>query len=90
MLARNMLYLFIGLLVDLKRAFRVSRIWTLVLCARNSQNSESAGRMQVHGKYTAAQIYAVYRSLNTIVVKQPKEHAQSWNTSKRRRRGGLQ
>ena len=51
-----------------------------------SQNSESAGRMQVHGKYTAAQIYAFYRSLNTIIVKQPKVDAQFWNTSKRRRR----
>ena len=62
----------------------------LVLCAGNAQNSESAGRMQVHGKYTAAQIYAFYRSLNTIVVKQPKEHAKVWNANKRRRRGGLQ
>ena len=58
----------------------------LVLCAGNAQNSESAGRMQVHGKYTAAQAHAFYRSLNTIIVKQPKEDAQSWNLWKGRKR----
>ena len=76
----------IRLVVDQKGAFQVSRIWTLVLCARNSQNPGPAGHRQVPGKYTAAQVHAFYRSLNIIIVKQPKEKARSWN-QKRHKRG---